>query len=170
MSTVAQQLFTQDFQVSRLSGALGAEVAGLDLSAPLTDAAFQRRREALQTYHLLCFRDQSDLNDEAQLAFTQRWGELEAFPAADKTKSASTIYNVANVSVDGEHLGPDDHRSIYQKVNARWHTGSAYRYIRSFASTMLDIEVLVEKAKGKEIELWNMLLAYALGPHMMAGE
>jgi hypothetical protein len=66
--------------------------------------------------------------------------------------------------------GSDHHKSVYQKVNARWHTDSAYRYIRSFASTMLDIEVLVDKAKGKETELWNMLLAYARGPHMMAGE
>jgi taurine dioxygenase len=76
VSTVTQQLFTQDFRVSRLSGALGAEVVGLDLSVPLTDAAFERLREALQTYHLLCFCDQSDLNDEAQLAFTQRSGEV----------------------------------------------------------------------------------------------
>ena len=160
MSTMAEQRVSQDFEISPLRGALGAEVVGLDLAVPLSDSAFGRLRKALQTYHLLCFRDQRDLDDEAQLAFTRRWGELEVFPEADKTKSASTIYNVANVSVDGEHLGPDDHRSIYQKVNARWHTDSSYRYIPSFASIMLGIEVLPDEAQGGETEFSNMLLAY----------
>ena len=160
MSTIAKPRVADDFRISRISDALGAEVQGLDLSEPLGDAAFDRLREALQTHHLLCFRDQHSLDEAAQLAFTRLWGELEVFPEADKTKSASTIYNVANVSAEGEHLGADDHRSVYQKVNARWHTDSSYRYIPSFASIMLGIEVLPDEAQGGETEFSNMLLAY----------
>lgn len=160
MSTMAQPRVSQEFEISRINDALGAEVVGLDLSVPLDDATFERLHEALQTYHLLCFRNQRELGEEAQVDFTRRWGELEVFPEADKTKTANTIYNVANVSADGEHLGPDDHRSVYQKVNARWHTDSSYRYIPSFASLMLGIEVLPDEAKGGETEFSNMLLAY----------
>ena len=81
---------------------------------------------------------------------TERFGPLEAFPEEDKTKSASTIYNVANVSAEGEHLSEADHRVIFQKVNARWHTDSSYRYIPSFASLLYGIEVLPDEAEGGE--------------------
>lgn len=169
VSATSKKPANQIFQINPVSDALGAEVLGIDLSIPLIDGEFEQLREALQTHHLLCFRDQTRLDDESQLAFTRRWGELEVFPEADKTKSASTIYNVANVSAEGEHLGPDDHRSIYQKVNARWHTDSSYRYIPSFASIMLGMEVLPDEAKGGETEFSNMLLAYdALSDDMKA--
>lgn len=151
---------TSGFSINPLASALGAEVVGLDLGAPLSDADFRKIKEAFQRYHLLCFRDQ-DLIDEAQIAFSRRWGEIEVFPEADKTKTAPTIYNVANVSAEGVHLAEDDPRVVFQKINARWHTDSSYRYIPSFASIMLGIEVLPDEATGGETEFSNMLAAYA---------
>ena len=71
------------------------------------------------------------------------------FPEQDKTKGESTVYNVANVSPEGEHLPVEDHRVIYQKVNARWHTDSSYRYIPSFVSIMYAIRVLPGRSEGR---------------------
>ena len=95
-----------------------------------------------------------------QVSFSKQLGPLEVFPEQDKTKGDNTVYNVANVSPEGEHLPVDDHRVIYQKVNARWHTDSSYRFIPSFASLMYAIRVLPEGAKGGETEFSNMLAAY----------
>jgi alpha-ketoglutarate-dependent taurine dioxygenase len=150
--------------IRRLSAALGAEVIDLDLARPLDAATIAMVRAAIQAHHVLCFRDQV-LTEAQQIAFSELLGPLEAFPEEDKTKSAATIYNVANVSPDGEHLPATDHRVIFQKVNARFHTDSSYRYIPSFCSLLYGIEVLPDEAEGGETEFANMFLAYdALPP------
>jgi len=148
-----------------MGGALGAEVTGLDLRRA-DDTAVRLVREALQEHHVLCIRDQS-LTETQQLAFSELLGPLEIFPEQDKTKSASTIYNVANVSPEGKHLDVTDHRVIFQKVNARWHTDSSYRHIPSFASLLYGIEVLPDDAEGGETEFSNMFAAYDALPDAM---
>ncbi len=145
--------------IKPLSTALGAEVIGIDLTRPIDGASFGRLRDALQRHHVLCFRAQT-LTEQQQIAFSERFGPLEVFPEKDKTKSASTIYNVANVSPEGEHLPVTDHRVIAQLVNARWHTDSSYRYIPSYCSLLFGIEVLPDAAEGGETEFSNMFLAY----------
>ena len=145
--------------ITPLGHALGAEIGGLDLSRPLTPAELDAVLGALQNHHLLCFRDQH-LDSAEQVAFSKQLGPLEVFPEKDKTKGENTVYNVANVSPEGEHLPIDDHRVVFQKVNARWHTDSSYRYIPSFVSIMYAIRVLPEGAKGGETEYSNMLAAY----------
>jgi alpha-ketoglutarate-dependent taurine dioxygenase len=153
---------TDTFAINPLGPALGAEVVGLDLSKPLSAEDEAAVKQAFQTYHLLCFRDQV-FTAEEQVAFSELFGPLEVFPEKDKTKGESTVYNVANVSAVGEQLDPNDHRVIYQKVNLRWHTDSSYRYIPSLASLMYGQEVIPEGATGGggETEFSNMLLAYA---------
>lgn len=163
---MAQKMTLEQPAIRRCGAALGAEITGIDLALPLTSSTFAMLRGALQEHHMLCFRDQV-LNEEQQIAFSERFGPLEAFPEADKTKSASTIYNVANVSTGGEHLPVTDHRVIYQKVNARWHTDSSYRYIPSFCSLLYGIEVLPDQAEGGETEFSNMFLAYDALPEAM---
>lgn len=154
------------FVLRRLSPALGAEVEGLDLSRPLPGAVFEALRAALQEHHVVCVRGQS-LTEAQQIAFSELFGPLEAFPEKDKTKSQSTIYNVANVSPEGQHLPVDDHRVIAQKVNARWHTDSSYRFIPAYCSLLYGIEVLPPEAEGGQTEFANLFLAHdALAPEM----
>ena len=151
-----------------IAPSMGAVVSGLDLSVPLSEAQAAGIRKALQDHHLLCFRG-LEMSAEEQVAFSRQIGALEVFPEEDKTKDENVVYNVANVSPDGEHMAIDDHRVTYQLVNARWHTDSSYRYIPSYCSIMLGIEVLPEDAKGGETEFSNMLMAYdALSPEMKA--
>lgn len=145
--------------VRRLAPPLGAEITGIDLAQPVGEALFSRLRAALQEHHVLCLRDQ-DLTEAQQIAFSERFGPLETFPEKDKTKSQSTIYNVANVSPEGVHLPVTDHRVVAQKVNARWHTDSSYRYVPSYCSLLYGIEVVPDEAVGGETEFSNLFLAY----------
>jgi taurine dioxygenase/alpha-ketoglutarate-dependent 2,4-dichlorophenoxyacetate dioxygenase len=147
------------FETRRLSPALGAEILGLDLSRPVAPILVARLKAALQAHHVLCIRNQS-LTEAQQIAFSELIGPLEDFPEKDKTKAKSTIYNVANVSAEGAHLPLDDHRVIAQLVNARWHTDSSYRFIPSYCSLLLGIEVLPSDAEGGETEFTNLLLAH----------
>jgi len=61
------------FRVSPVTGVIGAEIEGVDLSASLTDAVFEKIRAALTEHLVLFFRDQNP-SLEQQIAFTQRFG------------------------------------------------------------------------------------------------
>ena len=132
---MSSALSTKDWQLSTVSDALGASIEGLDVSRPLDPDTLSQVTDAFNRYHLLVFKRQT-LDADAQVGFSLQFGELEAFPEQDKTKETPKIYHVANVSTDGELLGAQHAQSIFQKVNARWHTDSSYRYIPSLASIM----------------------------------
>ena len=162
----ATQAIQHDITIRRLSPALGADIVGLDASKPFDPHTMQVLRDAFQEHHLLCLRDQR-LDDAAMIAFSKQFGPLEEFPEKDMTKDKIEVYNVANVSREGEHLAEDDERVIYQRNNALWHTDSSYRFIPSLASIMYGVEVLPEEAEGGETGFSNMLAAYAALPEEM---
>jgi alpha-ketoglutarate-dependent taurine dioxygenase len=66
-------------KVEPTSGALGAEVAGVDLAAGVDDAAFAEIQRAWLEHQVLFFRDQR-ITPAQQTAFARRFGELEAYP------------------------------------------------------------------------------------------
>jgi taurine dioxygenase len=55
----------------------GAEIHGVDLAEPLQDGAYREIRNALNEYGVIFFRGQK-LTPGQHLAFTQRFGEVEA--------------------------------------------------------------------------------------------
>ena len=61
------------FQFEPLHPLFGARVAGIDLTAPMTDDDIGSINAAMDEYSLLVFPDQ-DMTDEAQLALTKRLG------------------------------------------------------------------------------------------------
>lgn len=156
----------QPLTIRRLGQALGAEVLGIDLSQPVDDKTMEALHAALQAHGVLCFRDQK-LTEAQQIEFSKRWGPLEDFPEENKTLAAATVYNVANVSAEGEHLPETDHRVIFQKVNALWHTDSSYRYIPAYASLLYGIEVMPDDAEGGRTGFSNMVAAYEVMPPEM---
>ena len=158
----------QPLTIRRLGQPLGAEVLGIDLSQPVDDKTMEALHAALQAHGVLCFRDQT-LTEAQQIEFSKRWGPLEDFPEENKTLAAATVYNVANVSAEGEHLPETDHRVIFQKVNALWHTDSSYRYIPAYASLLYGIEVMPDGAEGGRTGFSNMVAAYeVMSPEMKA--
>ncbi len=158
----------EDVSIRRLSQTIGAEVIGIDLSKPINESEIERLRQALNENGVLCFRDQH-LTEAQQIEFSRRWGPLEDFPEENKTVAASTVYNVANVSAEGVHLPETDHRVIFQRVNALWHTDSSYRYVPAYASLLYGIEVMPDDAVGGRTGFSNMVAAYeALTPEMKA--
>lgn len=74
-STAATQL-----EVTRLTGALGAEVRGVDLGS-LDDDTFGAIHELLLE-HLVLFFPGQDLSPEAHIAFAARFGEVHVHPIA----------------------------------------------------------------------------------------
>ena len=65
-------------EISPLSGAIGAEVTGIDLNK-IGEAGFADIRQALFDHGVICIRDQ-DLTPDQQVAFAERWGEIHLHP------------------------------------------------------------------------------------------
>jgi taurine dioxygenase/alpha-ketoglutarate-dependent 2,4-dichlorophenoxyacetate dioxygenase len=164
-----QTAAVRDYVISPLSDALGAEVTGLDVTHPLSGETIDELRKAIGQYGVLCFRQQM-LSEQQQIEFSKQWGPLEDFPEEDKTVAAATVYHVANVSADGQSLPETDFRVIFQKVNARWHTDSSYRYVPAFVSLLYGIEVMPKGAPGGRTGFSNMIKAYAALPEAVKDE
>ena len=60
---------------------IGAEISGIDLSQPLSDALFEEVHRALMEYQVIFFRDQ-DISIEQQKSLARRFGTLHTHPAA----------------------------------------------------------------------------------------
>jgi taurine dioxygenase len=69
----------QSLQIRRTSGALGAEISGVDLSQDLPDETIAAIRQALVQHQVIFFRDQ-DLTPAQQVAFGARFGPLNIHP------------------------------------------------------------------------------------------
>jgi len=70
---------TQSLTIRRVSGALGAEISGVDLAQPLADATVAAIRQALLEHQVIFFRDQA-LTPAQQVAFGARFGPLNIHP------------------------------------------------------------------------------------------
>ena len=100
--------------------ALGAEIRGVDLAAPIDDATFRRIDDAFNEHGVVFFRGQK-LTEAEQIRFARRFGELEI--------NVNTEYGlpdypemllVSNVVENGRHIGLAD-------AGITWHTDmSAY--------------------------------------------
>mgnify|MGYP001040971219 CR=1 FL=1 len=65
--------------ITPITPAIGAEISGVDLGAPLDEATFTGIHNALTEHQVLFFRDQ-DISVEAHKALGVRFGELVAHP------------------------------------------------------------------------------------------
>ena len=148
----------------QLSNKLGVSISNFDCSKEIKFDDIELLKKIMQDKHFICFKNQN-LNGDSLAKFTKNFGDLEAYPEKDKTKGKIEIFNVSNVSEDGEHLSPDDQRVILQKNNSRWHTDSSYRYYPSIFSILYGQEILPGEAKGGQTEFSNMLSAYENLPH-----
>jgi taurine dioxygenase len=79
MESTAEAAPYHRITVRRLSGALGAEIGGVDLSKPIDDATVSEIRRAFLDHSVIAFRDQ-DLAPDRQIAFTEIFGPVEQHP------------------------------------------------------------------------------------------
>jgi taurine dioxygenase len=106
------------------AGALGAEIAGVDLSRDVDEKTFRNIVEALHEFEVVFLRGQ-DLTPEQHVAFSRRFGELGAPRAARHVPSRLPgIFVVSNVIENGKPIGSQD-------AGFFWHSDSATRRSRA---------------------------------------
>jgi taurine dioxygenase len=106
-------------EVRPLSGALGAELSGVDLAAAPSDDVVAEMRAALLRHGVICLRDQK-LSREAQLAFARRLGEPEVHPIANGMSEHPEIIRVLKPAGESAYFGTSWHtdNSFFEKPSA----------------------------------------------------
>jgi taurine dioxygenase len=123
----------QDFEIQPVAdaaGNLGAEVLGLDLSRPLSDADFDRLQRAHWQHHVLVFRDQH-ITPAQQVAFSRRWGPLQIHVLRQfQLTGHPEILQVSNIrNAQGEPEGLGDAGQL-------WHSDLSYKAKPSLGSLL----------------------------------
>ena len=140
-----------------LNPRFGAEIVGVDTAQPLSEATFAEIRAAFEEHSLLVFRDQT-LDDDAQVAFSRRFGPLETTVKANPA-GGSYFARQSNLDIGtGAVIPPQDRRMIYQKGNYLWHTDSSFKRIPALCSLLSGRIVPPE---GGDTEFASMRAAYA---------
>ena len=138
--------------INPLSPTLGAEVVGLDLNEPLSDAVFLEIERAWQDANgVLVFRGQ-DLAPEAQIAFSRRLGDLEVHVAKRYLLPGHPeIYRVSTKQdANGKAMGnPESGRY--------WHSDLSYLDPPAKASLLYALEV---PSIGGDTMFTNMAAAH----------
>ena len=70
---------SQHLDVKPISGAMGAEIRGVDLAQELDSRTFGAIHQALLDHGAIFFRDQ-DITPAQQMAFGRRWGTVHLHP------------------------------------------------------------------------------------------
>jgi taurine dioxygenase len=113
---------------------MGAEVEGLDLAQPLSDAVFDEVRDALHRHHVLAIRRQ-DLKPKTFLEFASRFGSPEPH-LLDQYHHPQfpDILMLSNVVRGGKPVGLADGGTY-------WHSDYSYLDIPARATVLYSIEV-----------------------------
>jgi len=148
-------------RVRRLTDHIGAEIEGVDLSRPISDAEFQAVNAALVEHGVLVFRDQ-DLPPAMHVDFSSRFGPLvghivKRFSVEDFPE----VTYISNVKNDkGEMIGAD-------RAGMIWHSDMSYMARPMLGSMLYGVECPPE---GADTEFASMFAAYDALPESLRAQ
>ena len=131
-------------EVRPTSGALGAEILGIDLSQPLDDGAVAEIRASFNEHGVVFFRDQK-LTPEQHIGFAERFGTINInrfFKAAPGYPQIAEVRKEPNQTTN---------------IGGGWHTDHSYDQIPALGSILLAREV---PPRGGDTMFASMGLAY----------
>src|SRR3974390_2425520 len=146
-----------------LGPGFAAEVRGVTLADVAADeGAYKAVRAAFEEHSVLVFRGQ-DVTDEAQLAFSRRFGPLEITKVG--SQGAGTNLVILSTIDESGNVVPADHRlALRNKANQLWHTDSTFKRTPALASVL---SARVIPGRGGETEYVSTRLAWErLGPEL----
>ncbi len=122
-------------EIVPLCPGFAAELRGVTIhDVAASQSVYTAVRAAFEEHSVLVLRDQ-DVSDEAQLAFSRRFGPLEV----TKVGSAGYGSNLVVLKTLDEkgNVVPEDHRiALENKANQLWHTDSAFKRVPALASVL----------------------------------
>lgn len=118
--TATPSVTAQSFEILAFNGPLGAQVIGLDLSRPVSNADFRRLHRAHLDHHVLVFRDQRITPDQ-QVTFSRRFGPLQRHVLKQFALPANPdVLIVSNIVENQQPIGLGD-------AGHFWHSDLSYK-------------------------------------------
>jgi taurine dioxygenase len=130
--------------VQPIAGALGAEIAGVDVAQELDDAVISDIRRALLDHGVIFFRDQK-LDVDRHEAFTRRFGEIFVHPNYKGVSADPEIVDIRREPGDKKIVGED------------WHTDTTMSQEPPMGAILYAIDV---PPYGGDMLFANQYLAY----------
>ncbi len=112
------------FEIRPTSGALGAEIHGVDLGKTLDDGGIAEIRQALNDHGVVFFRDQT-LSPEQHIAFAERFGPINVNRFFTHVEGHPQIAEVRKEPAQTTNIG------------GGWHTDHSYDQIPALGSVLL---------------------------------
>lgn len=134
----------ETIEVVPLSGALGAEIRGLDLSRPMTTNVAGELRRAWLDHQVIFLRGQ-ELTPEQHIAFAKQWGEIHHHPFNKPLDNYPEILDI---------LKTED---MTRNNGGRWHSDQMYT-VKPAKATILFAREIPEA--GGDTMFSNAYLAY----------
>jgi len=139
--------------IERATASIGANVRGVDLSAPLSDANVRFLRRALVDHLVLFFRDQKKLSVDEHVRFGRYFGEIDMPLFRTKSSERPEVLVLDQVAPKGE--GADS-----------WHSDNTYMETPPMGSIL---QAVTLPSVGGDTCFSSMYAAYeALSPKMQA--
>ena len=147
--------------ITELTPGFAGEVAGIDITQPLTGDQVASLEAGMDRYAVLVYHDQR-FTDEQQKAFSRYFGPLEETAGGNVTKAADRrldpeMADVSNLGADHKPLARDDRRRLFNLGNQLWHSDSSFRAVPAKYS-LLSGRTVVDA--GGNTEFADMRAAY----------
>lgn len=135
------------FEITPVNEGFVAEIAGIDLRAPLAPDIAQGLKAALDEYAVLVIPDQA-LDEAQQLQVAGLFGPLETSVGASiynakrpRRLDHAQLSDISNLDESGKLLEPGDIRRLINLSNQLWHTDSSFKATPAYASLLSAQEV-----------------------------
>src|SRR5579863_4157692 len=157
--------------VTPLHPHIGAEVAGVDAAAPLTEATVAALWQAIDAHSVLVLKNQS-MTDAQLKSFAAPFGPLEIGRAAlqpgKRRLAIPEIGDISNLDLDNNVRARDDRRRLDMLGNRLWHTDASYMPVPVVLGMLFAVAVPPASQLGAgETEFADMRAAYDALPDDM---
>ncbi|OBH49172.1 TauD/TfdA family dioxygenase [Mycobacterium sp. E2479] len=143
-------------EIVPLGPGFAAELRGVTIGdVASSDATYMTVRAAFEEHSVLVFHDQ-DVTDEAQLAFSRRFGPLEVTKAKSQGQGTNLVI-LATLDEKGHVVPEDDRLALENKANQLWHTDSSFKRVPALASVLSS---RIVPSRGGETEYVSTRLAF----------
>lgn len=153
--------------VRPMAGHIGAEILGVDLSAPLEPDVVTAIRNEWLRWKVVFFRDQ-DITQEQHIAFGAQFGEVSpghpTLPAAFPEHPAILLLDNKQIArggigkdSDANDAGADEGSTEPPAIESRWHTDVTYIPSPPMASILRGVVV---PPYGGDTQWTNLVVAY----------
>jgi taurine dioxygenase len=144
-----------DFEIRTLAPGIGAEIVGLDISKPMSDAAFATVQQAWYDHNVLLFR--GAITEEQEVAFAGRFGPLaqRINKVPGIVQKHPSVMLVSNVRENGQLIGALPDGEMF------FHSDQCYVEQPSMATVLHAIEI---PSAGGDTLFANTYLAYETLP------